>query len=318
MGRFQITMAIYGGGSQGRLVLLLGCALVCLAASEVVTLDEQHADALEMQKKRKKGKAKGKAADKAAPAPAPTESSLRHGNTLQTPEERYKDAQKGSLAGPADPGYGPASASRTDMQRGHEKDVEDRKQIAIKAQLKNAPIPVDDPLEPATRKEAKMLQRAMFRRINRVASGPSATPREISRSQASVIQIRRKARAIRAKIEAAKQELKDQMKATKDSAEDEEESPTAEGNLSKEEQEKQAIQAEEDKLRAEDEKAGNKAAHDSGSLFAKDEPIAVHKSGNWADKTRTPALKHWRPRKNRHDPASWREKGDTPESQKKP
>merc|ERR1711966_215579 len=119
-----------------------------------------------MQKKRKKGKAKGKAADKAAPAPAPTESSLRHGNTLQTPEERYKDAQKGSLAGPADPGYGPASASRTDMQRGHEKDVEDRKQIAIKAQLKNAPIPVDDPLEPATRKEAKMLQRAMFRRIN--------------------------------------------------------------------------------------------------------------------------------------------------------
>jgi len=205
--------------------------LALSTSSEVVTLEESRDPSSQSKE--------------AAPL-APGESSLQHGNILQTPSERFKDLPEASLAGEADPGYGRVSASRTDLQRAHEANVRKRKAAQIKAALKKLPIPVDDPLEPLDGRDAKNLERHMYRRINEMANPTTATPREISRSQASVQLIKRKAVQIRDKMREAQKLVKDHIKKAEEDAKKENEDTeeeSSEKKLTPQEQEQQSIKA---------------------------------------------------------------------------
>jgi len=326
MGKSQDPMVRFGSASQIGLVLLLGCAVACLASSEVVQLEEGESALIASQlgKKGKKADEKEDSAEVANDEHAHTgETSLRDGNKVQTPEERYKDVPKGSLAGEADPGYGPWSASRTDMQRTHEKEQERLLVAQNKARLEKKPVPPIDPLEASDKTEAKNLERHLNRQINGVAGGASATDEEKARSQANIVAIRRKALLIKEKLKAAKAAIKDHMvQQQKEEQRAEERAREAERQkeLTPEEKEKEAIEAEEQKLKVQDHKELGSHYGKEAELFDKNEKIAVHKSGNWADKTRDPDFKKWRPsdRSKRKDPAAWRHEGDTPEAQKKP
>jgi len=305
MGSHKIPMVMVGSVSRIGLALLLGCAVACLASSEVTMLDE--------------GKDAKAGAKHEAPAAAVNGTSLRYGNKLQTPEERHAGAEKGSLAGETDPGYGAMSASRTDLQRTHEEEQERIEAAQNKARKEKKPIEPNDPLEAADATEAKHIEKYLWKKINGVAGGASATDKEKARSQENIVAIRRKAQMIKAKLKKAKQAVKDHMrKQTKDEEQAEAKAEEAEKakQLTPQEKQNQAIDAEEAKLKAQDDKELGHA-HVSGGLFDKDEKIATHKSGNWVDKTRDPGFKNWRPA-DKKNPAAWRNEGDTPAEQRKP
>jgi len=299
------------------LTLVLGCAVAL--ASEMAQQQGEQVMALKPTEQPKKDQ------------PA-HESSLQHGNTLQIPEDReeIKNAPKWSLAGEADPGYGQASASRTDMQRAHEADVAKRRKIKAKAAAEGEPVPAHDPLEPADSKEARHYERYIYRRINQKASVSSAYDRERARQQNNIAAIKTKAKLIQTKMKQAVKEIKQDMAKEKERADAEQEGNAEEEEMEsdkkktpeqiKRKRERQSIEAEMEKLRVADHEAAGSydASRTEGGLFHKDEPIAVHKSRNWVDKTRRPDLSRYRPAGDAKNPASWREKGNTEEAQNKP
>jgi len=306
MGSHKIPMVMVGSVSRIGLALLLGYVVACVASSEVTMLEE--------------GKDAKAGAKDEAPAAAANATSLKHGNKLQTVEERMAGAEKGSLAGEADPGYGLASASRTDLQRTHEEEQERIEQAQNKARRQKKPVEPNDPLEAADAKEAKHLEKYLWKKINGVAGGASKTDEEKARSAENIVQIARKAKLIKEKIKKAKQAVMDHM--VKQSNDEQEAEAAAqqeqESEPTPEEKKQQAIEAEEAKLKAKDDKELGHA-YTNDELFDKDEKIATHKSGNWADKTRDPNFRRWRPaKKDRKNPAAWRNEGDTPAAQRKP
>lgn len=249
-----------------------------------------------------------------------TGSSADEKSMIQEPynREEVKHAPHGSLAGTADPGYGPASATRTDLQRAHEAAVDERRKMVAKAALERKPIPMNNPLEPLTKADARNLERHIYRRVNEMAGFENAVEIEQARSKENVAGIQTKAAQITNKLSEATKEVQmdvERMDAAEDSAHADK-VPKHEGPLSKAQQKKRAMQialkSEEAKLKAADEaKLRDKST-------APEEPIAVHRSGNWADKERYPDFARFVPKGDRKDNASWREKGDTSAAQRRP
>lgn len=237
--------------------------------------------------------------------------------TIQDPYDRkqIKDAQRGSLAGALDPGYGPASASRTDLQRAHEAAAEKRQKIMSKAALENKPIPVHDPLEPMTKTEADHLERHMFRRIDAMAGMDNAVEIENARSTENLAAIMTKSEKIKDKLKQAVSEVQEQYAKEEEKLskklDGQQNAPVSKVGPNKRSVISNAVKAEEDKLKA----ADDAKLRQSGEPK---EPIAVHKSGNWVDKTRYPDLTKYVPKGDHRDNKSWRERGDTPAAQKKP
>jgi chromosome segregation ATPase len=216
-------------------------------------------------------------------------------------EERFKAAPKGSLAGPEDPGFGPASASRTDLQRTHEAAEAARNQQITDLIRANKYVPPSlyDQMQPASSQDEKATTRGIKRRIRKIAR--AATQSKVEPLADTLANIKRTAARIKRKYDDAKQEVKRAAKQADADAKRVAREHRAQAKLSPAERKQaQLLAAEESKLRAEETK--NLGPEIDSSGVDSGTKVMQHKSGNWVRSDRSPSGEHFEPKgDSRHE-----------------